>query len=339
VPASRDDLGPFYQDVTAVDPLEPWTEASAAHRLRTLARTLPFPVAGARLVPSNNNDVWRLPSGYLRLAWRGDRGRLAREAAILRALAGTVPVPQVLDLGGDERLSWSLTSAMPGTPLAERCGWPAPAGLRGLARQAAGVLRALHSWPVPVELAAGLRRPAADPDPLRRAGAELVLLPPSSALGLVPVASGLAFVDRGVLDAAAARLRGLGDPAGDGDVLLHGDFYLGNILVNGGQVSALIDFEFARMGAPDLELISVVRALDMETRLGVPRPPLLTWLAEDYPELFAAQDLDKRLWAYAIAYTIRHIVFWPPDRPETAGLDPAHPLHTLRRLIDAPLPS
>jgi hypothetical protein len=131
----------------------------------------------------------------------------------------------VLDLGGDERLSWSLTSALPGTPLEERCGWPAPAGLRGLARQAAG-----------------------------------------------------------------------------------------------------------------LELISVVRALDMETRLGVPRPPLLTWLAEDYPGLFAAPDLDKRLWSYAIAYTIRHIVFWPPDRPESAGLDPAHPLRTLRCLIDAPLP-
>lgn len=174
VPASRDGLGPFYRDVIAVDPLEPWTGASAAYRLRILESTLPFPVAGARLVPS--------------------------------------------------------------------------------------------------------------------------------------------------------------------EALLHGDFYLGNVLVHHGQVSALIDFEFARLGPPDLELISVIRALDMETRAGVPRPPLLTWLAEDYPGLFAAPGLDKRLWAYAIAYTIRHIVFWPPDRPETEGLDPAHPLHTLRRLIDAPLP-
>lgn len=224
MPARRDDLGPFYRDVTAVDRLEPWTEASAAYRLRMLEPALPFPVAGARLVPSNNNDVWRLPSGYLRVAWRGDRGRLAR--------------------------------------------------------QAAGLLRALHSWPVPAGLAG----------------------------------------------------------TGDGDVLLHGDFYLGNVLVHDGQVSALIDFEFARMGPPDLELVSVIRALDMETRLGVPRPPLLTWLAEDYPGLFAAPDLDRRLWAYAIAYTIRHIVFWPPDRPETEGLDPAHPLPALRRLVDAPLP-
>lgn len=336
--ASRDDLGPFYRDVLAVDPLEPWTEASATYRLRALARTLPFPVVGARLVPSNNNDVWRLPSGYLRVAWRGDRGRLAREAAVLRALAGTVPVPEVLALGGDERLSWSLTSAMPGAPLDELCTWPAPAGLRGLVREAAGLLRALHSWPVPAELAGPLRRPVADPDPLRRAGAELVLLPTSSALGLIPAARQLPFMDHGVLDAAAARLNDLGDSPSDGEVLLHGDFYVSNILVHDGQVSALIDFEFARTGPRDLELISVIRAMDTETRLGVPRPPLLTWLADDCPELFAAPDLDKRLWAYAIAYTIRHIVFWPPDRPETAGLDPAHPLHALRRLIDAPLP-
>ena len=277
-------------------------------------------------------------AGYLRVAWRGDRGRLAREAELLGRLRGVVPVPEVLDCGGDDRLSWSLTAAVPGTR-----GWPVrlarAAGLRDLAREAAGLLRALHSWPVPADLAGMLRPPAADPDPLRRAGAELVLLPPSSALGLIPVAGQLPFTDHGVLDAAAGRLAELGDPpTAGGDVLLHGDFYLGNVLVHDGHVSALIDFEFARMGPPDLELISVIRALDAETRLGVPRPPLLAWLAEDYPELFAAPDLDRRLWRYALAYTIRHIIFWPPDRAEADGLDPGHPLHTLRRLIDAPLP-
>jgi hypothetical protein len=66
VPASRDGLGPFYRDVIAVDPLEPEGAASAAYRLELLAPALPFPVGGARLVPSNNNDVWRLEAGYLR---------------------------------------------------------------------------------------------------------------------------------------------------------------------------------------------------------------------------------------------------------------------------------
>ena len=338
MPASRDGLGPFYRDVIAIDPLEPEGIPSAAYRLEQLARTLPFPVSGAHLVPSNNNDVWRVEAGYLRVTWRGDRGRLAREAELLRRLRGAVPVPEVLDCGGDERLSWSLTAPVPGTPLDDLCTWPPPAGLRDIAREAAGLLRALHSWPVPADLAGMLARPVADPDPLRRAGAELVLLPPSSALGLIPVAAQLPFTDRGVLDAAAGRLRELGNLAGGVDVLLHGDFYLGNVLVRDGHASALIDFEFSRVGPQDLELISVIRALDVETRLGVPRPPLLAWLAEDYPELFAAPDLHRRLWLYAIAYTIRHIIFWPPDRAEADGLDAGHPLHTLRRLVDAPLP-
>jgi aminoglycoside phosphotransferase len=340
VPASRDGLGPFYQDVIAADPLEPWGAASAAYRLEVLARTLPFRTSGARLVPSNNNDVWRLDAGYLRVAWRGDRSRLVREARLLGRLREAFTVPEVLDCGGDDRLSWSLTAAMPGTPLGCLCVQPAPAGLRDLAREAAALLRALHSWPVPGELAEMLRRPGEDPDPLCRAGSHPVPLPPpSSALGLIPLARQLPFVDHGVLEAAAGRLRELGNltPAGR-DVLLHGDFYLPNVLVRGDHVSALIDFEFSRMGPPDLELISVVRALDAESRLGLRRPPFLAWLAEDYPELFAAPDADRRMWQYALAYTIRHIVFWPPDRAEDDGLEVTHPLHTLRRLIHAPLP-
>ena len=164
-------------------------------------------------------------------------------------------------------------------------------------------------------------------------------LPPSSALRLIPLAGQLPFVDHGVLDAAAQRLRELENtlPPG-GQVVLHGDFYLGNVLVHRGHVSALIDFEFSRLGPPDLELISIVRALDAESRLGLHRPPLLAWLAEDYPELFGSAGLDRRLWLYALAYTIRQIIFWPPDRAEADGLEVTHPLHTLRRLIDAPLP-
>jgi hypothetical protein len=71
VAASRDGLGPFYADVIAVDLREPWGAASAARRLELPAPALSFPVDGARLVPSNNNDVGRVSAGYPRVAWRG----------------------------------------------------------------------------------------------------------------------------------------------------------------------------------------------------------------------------------------------------------------------------
>jgi hypothetical protein len=154
---------------------------------------------------------------------------------------------------------------MPGTAYEQLCVQPAPPGLRDLAKQVAALLRALHSWSVPRDLAEMLRYPEEDPDPLRRAGSEVVLLPPSAVLGLIPLAGRLPFVDHGVLDAAA-------------------------------------------------------------------------WLAEDYPELFGSADLHRRLWLYALAYAIRQIIFWPPDRAEVDDLEVTHPLHTLRRLIDAPLP-
>ena len=189
MPATRDGLGPFYQDVIAVSPLEPWDAASAAYRLEILARMLPFPVDGARLVPSNNNDVWRLEHGYLRVAWRGDRSRLAREAELLGRLQGFLPVPEILDCGGDDRLSWSLTAGMPGAAYEHLCVQPAPPRLRDLAREVAALLRALHSWSVPGDLADLLRHPGEDPDPLRRAGSELVLMPPSAVLGLIPLAA------------------------------------------------------------------------------------------------------------------------------------------------------
>ena len=57
-----------------------------------------------------------------------------------------------------------------------------------------------------------------------------------------------------------------------------------------GRISALLDFEFARLGPADLELISIVRAMDAERRLGITRPPLLDWLQQDYPELFAVPE-------------------------------------------------
>lgn len=56
----------------------------------------------------------------------------------------------------------------------------------GLAREVTALLRALHAWSVPGDLADLLRYPGVNLDPLRRAGSELVLLPPSAVLGLIP---------------------------------------------------------------------------------------------------------------------------------------------------------
>jgi aminoglycoside phosphotransferase (APT) family kinase protein len=333
--------GLFYADVEAVDQLQPWNRASATARLERISPQLPVDAIGrAELVESNNNDVWRIDDFFLRVAWRGDRTRLAREAALMEALSGVVPVPQVVALGGDHAVSWSISRTAAGQPLGDLCEPPFADELRVAMAELAGTLRALHHWTPPPQILDLLSdRPGQGPgDPMAIVGADTVPLPIPRALALVEPLKRLDHVDGAIVDAAVARMTELADvDLVAVDRIIHGDAYIGNVLVQDGRITALLDFEFARLGPADLELISFVRAMDAERRLGIARPPLLDWLQEDYPELFAAPDLDRRLWLYALAFTLRHILFYPPDRPEGAGLEPTHPVHTLRRLVNRPL--
>ena len=79
----------------------------------------------------------RLPAGGVTQG----RGSLARETERLGRLRKVVAVPEILDCGGDDRLSRSLTATVPGTPLD---GQP---GLHHAARER-GIRHALPASPV-----------------------------------------------------------------------------------------------------------------------------------------------------------------------------------------------
>jgi Phosphotransferase enzyme family len=51
-------------------------------------------------------------------------------------------------------------------------------------------------------------------------------------------------------------------------VVVHGDAHLANVLWHDGRLAALLDFEWARIGPPDLELEAACRTI----RLSRPRP-------------------------------------------------------------------
>ena len=54
--------------------------------------------------------------------------------------------------------------------------------------------------------------------------------------------------------------------------------------------------------------------------------------------MFAAADLEQRMWLYALAYTMRGIIFWPPDRPEAQlTARESRQLHGLRTARRSPL--
>ena len=124
---------------------------------------------------------------------------------------------------------------------------------------------------------------------------------------------------------------------GDGDL----DFE--NVLWDGEKITALLDFEYARPGPPDLELDVFLRfcafpflhvAEDYEqVTLPGDYAEVPGWLAQDHPELFAHPRLRDRLRVYSIAYDLRELLMDPPDRPVEL-LSHLHPYHRLADTVE-----
>jgi len=316
--------GPAYVDATPVPAdvsAEPWDAAAARWRLDRLRDALPMAVpADAAFSGGASNDVWITGDVVLRVCWRGDRGRLLRDAAVVSALPAAVPHAPVLDSGRTNDLSWMLAERVSGRPL--------DVVAAELPRAPAQLQTSLHE------------RLAMDPgDPLSVWASDLMPLPVDRALSMIDLACSIPFVDPALLDATRARLEELApfdpfaDPAESSSVV-HTDATPGNILVHNGKIRALLDFEWVRWGPCDHELVSLVRMVQHGSGPGF---SFLRWLEEDYPALFEHPDLDDRLWPSEIAHILHGVIWWPPDQPE-ATLDPEHHLHALRRLVEAPWP-
>jgi aminoglycoside phosphotransferase (APT) family kinase protein len=317
---------------------EPEGVAYARERLARIRVRVP---EDAEYVVSWSNDAWLCDDVVVRVCFRGDRSRMTREAAMGAVLPPEVLYPRVLDYGEDDGLAWMVVARVAGTPLWERWKAMPDAQLRPIARQFAEVLRVLHSWKPPDDVMALLRAHDFDAGPDARAvtGHDLLPLPAPRWRPLVDAAVTMPFVDAGVVRACAQRLVELAahDPfVGSFERVVHGDANFANALEHKGEMTALLDYEWARLGPPDAELVSFVRAAGYwrgESR--VERPPVIAWLEDDYPELFAAPDLRERIWVTELVYILRQLVVWPMDRPAAEQPD-EHPVHTLPRLVEAP---
>jgi len=163
--------------------------------------------------------------------------------------------------------------------------------------------------------------------------ADLIPLPMSRLISIVPAVRLVPFVDQGLIDQAVARIHDLRDldpftnPESEGFSVIHGDATPSNIMVHEGQVSGLIDFEYSRMAPRDLELLSPVT---FASGYG------LTWLHEDYPRLFAGDDIRDRLWLYELCCALRQLIWWPPENKQHEGRSDHPPISRLRSLIDEP---
>jgi len=287
---------------------------------------------------SVTNEVWLCDDYVIRVNRRLDK-RLWREARLGPLLPAEVRYPEIVAYGTGSGYDWLIARRRPGIVLSRS--WPAmpPESRRNAVRQLAAMLRSLHTTPPPDAMAelSDLGTP-----PLLRGGQGIE--PVATLLeGLARVAS-MAHVDAAAIREVTGYVRRTAavlEPF-DTRTLIHGDLTFENVLWDGHEVSALIDFEWSRPAPRDLDLDVLLRfcaypflhvADDYAERT---TPELYEevpdWLRVEYPALFSAPRLKDRLRLYAIAFETRELLASPPSAP-ARRLSEHHPLNRLLRLI------
>jgi hypothetical protein len=214
-----------------------------------------------------------------------------------------------------------------------------PRRLRAIVTQLAQLLKTLHEWnPTDAVRDSLAEREAPRGDP---AEYNLLPLPVDRTVGLIDRIASLPYVDPTLMRAVERRLGLLADvdpfARAEDRAVVHGDAQVTNLVVDDYGIAALLDYEWCRMAPVDSELAIWLHILRITaiTSPGRALPPVLRWLREDYPALLAHPDVEGRLWLYALAFTLRGLLVWPPDAPESE-LIATHHLHALRALADSP---
>lgn len=166
----------------------------------------------------------------------------AREAAILDLVKGVVPVPTVLASGAD----WSIHSFLDGTILAD-----APEGTRS----AAEALARLAALRFP---SAGWIEADRSVTPFDFGNGRSFL---EATLDRADVAQWIGRKAVDALRAMEARWNAEARP-GEEACLVHGDFNPSNILVQGGVITAVLDWEFAHAGDRYMDIGNLLRHTD-----------------------------------------------------------------------------
>ena len=124
-------------------------------------------------------------------------------------------------------------------------------------------------------------------------------------------------------------------------VLVHHDLWLGNILVEDGKISAILDFEFSIQAPRDYELLLMEQFCLYPNDFAEDDGGIYTTadfadyfqlLKKHYPELFEVRDLRKRLNLYHIPYSLRAYVVWRKTQVEAT--DTSLPIQPLAKVFN-----
>jgi aminoglycoside phosphotransferase (APT) family kinase protein len=248
---------------------------------------------------SNSNDVWVGAEHVVRAHGMGPPGRIANEWEAAARVPPEVLYPDVVATGWTDGSDWMIVRRIAGVPLANV--WPdlSASDRRRAIHEVAATLVALHS---------------VDPTGLRPPclfwGTPYIDRP--SMVGATVDALRRWEGDDALRDELLSKVAAWSDAVGDGaDVTVHGDFHLQNVLWDG-RVTAMIDLEWARPHARDLDIVEFIgfcadpRSAVAEELEDVSTPEMYAdapgWLHEAYPALFAHPRLRDRLRLYDVAF-------------------------------------
>jgi len=284
---------------------------------------------------SVTNEVWLTPTHAVRVNRHRD-SRLYREARIAEVLPPEVGYPKVVANGSASGEDWLVQVRQPGQPLAHV--WPRldasqrEQAVHGLAER----LAVLHRTPVP----AGLPPMERAPQLLEVGTAD----PTAPLLDALRQASDLDHIDPMLfVDATemVMRLAPTLQPFAS-DTFVHGDVTFENVLWHDGQITALLDLEWARPGPRDLDLdillrcaafpdLHVADAYVAQTR-AEDYADVPWWLGEAYPTLFDYPNQIDRVRVYSIAYDVQDLLASPPQ-VSPRDLPERHAYHRLDRVV------
>ena len=295
------------------------------------------------LTPSDSRDTWLLDEPVLgpvvlRIAWRGDRGRLVTEAKVGRALPAAVGYPPVVGFGwtrDEADLTWSLTRRLPGATLA--AAWPELTGRRRAEAVATltRMLAALYAWRPSAAVSDRLLARPATLDLPGVLGADLLPLPAGRIDVLGQHAQRLPLVDAALVRQAVAwlgrRRHLMPELDRPGLAVTHQDLHLDNVWWDGRRVTALLDLEWVRLAEPWTDLCRMADHADTDLRAGLDAHQRWSRALEQAVPALRVGELAERLRLGRMAVAVRQLFLWPLAEGEPVPAD--HPRRTLERLL------
>ena len=310
---------------------DPFALARARRALQEAGLPMDLPLERASSV---TNEVW-LSDRYVVRVNRVANHRLRREASIGPLLPAEVGYPPIEAYGGKFGADFLIVHRVPGRPLS-RC-WPGMTRdeRRRAVAQIASMLRALHQFDCPDDVVEVDAPQLLAPHTFRAVDPLLIALHRAGELDNVD--PGMVGEIRDLVLATCSSVEPF-----DQDTFVHGDLTFENVLWDGHVVTALLDFEFARKAPADIDLdvflrfcafpyLHVAEDYEAETR-AIDYAEVPFWMAEEYPQLFGYPQEYSRLRLYSIAYDVRELLAFPPQRPKSE-LSPHHPLLRLERTL------